>query len=166
VAVLFIKSVIKLPMTSTLGVGELCDFLYSSAFIIPAALIYKKHRHLKGVAWGFVVGTILQLIVSSVMNAWVMLPFYVMVYSGLTMDILLKMCQAVNPAIKNLTWDYILYINLPFNVLKDGIVLVVTFVVYRSIHKILHFDRAPEKAIKSVRSTKKAAVMRLFFSYK
>jgi riboflavin transporter FmnP len=83
VAVLFIKSVIKLPMTgSTLGVGELCDFLYSSAFIIPAALIYKKHRHLKGVAWGFVVGTILQLIVSSVMNAWVMLPFYVMVYSG------------------------------------------------------------------------------------
>lgn len=145
VAVLFIKSVIKLPMTSTLGVGELCDFLYSSAFIIPAALIYKKHRHLKGVAWGFVVGTILQLIVSSVMNAWVMLPFYVMVYSGLTMDILLKMCQAVNPAIKNLTWDYILYINLPFNVLKDGIVLVVTFVVYRSIHKILHFDRAPQK---------------------
>jgi hypothetical protein len=83
------------------------------------------------------------------------------------MDILLKMCQAVNPAIKNLTWDYILYINLPFNVLKDGIVLVVTFVVYRSIHKILHFDRAPQKQfLQAIRSTKKAAVMRLFFSYK
>jgi riboflavin transporter FmnP len=144
IAVLFIKSVIKLPMSTTLCVGELCDFLYSTAFILPAALIYKKHRNLKGVAWGFLVGTILQLIVSSVMNAWVMLPFYVKVYSGLTMDILLAMCQAVNPAIKNLTWDYILYVNLPFNLIKDGLVLAVTFLVYRSIHKILHFDRAPK----------------------
>jgi riboflavin transporter FmnP len=141
-AVIFIKTVIKLPTSSTLCVGELCDLLYSIAFIFPAALIYKKHRNLKGVAWGFAVGTLFQLAVSSFMNAFVMLPFYTTVYAGLTMDGLLAMCQGVNPAIKNLTWDYILYINLPFNAIKDGIVIVVTFLVYRSIHKLLHFDRA------------------------
>jgi riboflavin transporter FmnP len=145
-AVIFIKTIIKLPMSTTLGVGELCDLLYSSAFVLPAALVYKKHRNLVGVAWGFLAGTILQLGVSSVMNAYVMLPFYARVYAGLTMDILLLMCQAVNPAIKNLTGDYILFINLPFNLIKDGIVLAVTFLVYRSIHKILHFDRSPDRS--------------------
>ena len=46
--VVLVKTLVKLPLTNTAGVGELADFIYSAAFVIPAALIYKKHHTLKG----------------------------------------------------------------------------------------------------------------------
>ena len=41
VFVTLVKTLIKLPMSNTLTVGELCDFVYTLAFVIPASLIYK-----------------------------------------------------------------------------------------------------------------------------
>ncbi|MCH3909097.1 MAG: ECF transporter S component [Bacilli bacterium] len=138
--VLLIKTLIKLPFSSTLLVGELSDLIYSTAFVIPASLIYKKMRNMKGVAIGFSVSLVLQLIVSSLINIYVMLPFYMSLY-GMSYDGLLALCQAANPAIQNLYGDYVLFVNLPLNLIKDGIVIAVTFLVYRSIHKLLHFDK-------------------------
>jgi riboflavin transporter FmnP len=138
--VLLIKTLIKLPFSSTLLVGELSDLIYSTAFVIPASLIYKKMRNMKGVAIGLSVSLVLQLIVSSLINIYVMLPFYMSLY-GMSYDGLLALCQAANPAIQNLYGDYVLFVNLPLNLIKDGIVIAVTFLVYRSIHKLLHFDK-------------------------
>jgi riboflavin transporter FmnP len=143
-AILIIKALIKLPMSTTMGVGELADVIYSSAFILPAVWIYQRKRNLKGVAIGFGVSTALQLVVTSVVNVFAMLPFYEFMY-GMSYETLLGACQAVNPAIKDLYWGYTLYVNLPLNLIKNAIVIAVTFVVYRSIHKLLHFDKAPQK---------------------
>lgn len=140
VAVILIKTIIKLPFTETLCVGELSDLLFSVAFILPTTLIYKKMRNLKGVALGFVVGTICQLIVSTVLNVYAMLPFYLFVM-GYDEAWMLSACQAVNPNITSLGWPYGLFAILPLNAIKDASVIVVTFLVYRSIHKILHFDK-------------------------
>jgi riboflavin transporter len=139
--VILIKTLIKLPMTSTLGVGELSDLIFSSAFVIPSALIYKKMRNMKGVAIGFAVSTVLQLIVSSVLNVYAMLPFY-MTVMGFSYSSLLQACQIVNPAITDLGWTYALFAIFPLNLIKDGIVIVITFLVYRSIHRFLHFEKA------------------------
>ena len=40
--ILVVKTLAKLPISNTHGVGELADLIYSAAFIIPATLIYKK----------------------------------------------------------------------------------------------------------------------------
>jgi|LAHS01.1.fsa_nt_gb riboflavin transporter len=143
-AILIIKALIKLPMSTTLGVGELADVIYSSVFILPAVWIYQKKRNLKGVALGFGVSTALQLVVTSIVNVYAMLPFYEFMFN-MTPAALLGACQAVNPAIQDLGWGYTLYVNLPLNLIKDAIVIAVTFIVYRSIHKLLHFDRSPQK---------------------
>jgi riboflavin transporter FmnP len=140
-AVLVIKTIIKLPFTETLCVGELSDLIFSTAFVVPAAIIYQKKRNLKGVALGFALSTILQLIVSTVLNIYAMLPFYMFVM-GFSYEALLSMCQAANPAITSLGWPYGLFAILPLNLIKDAAVIVITFIVYRSIHSLLHFETA------------------------
>lgn len=139
-AVLFIKTLIKLPFSSTLTVGEWSDLVYSAVFVVSAAIIYQRHRNLKGVAWGFAVGALLQLVATSVINVFVTLPFY-MSFLGISYDTLLAICQKANPAIQNLTWDYVWYVNLPLNLIKNALVIVATFLVYRSIHKLLRFEK-------------------------
>lgn len=143
-AVLVIKTIIKLPFTETLCVGELSDLIFSTAFVVPAAIIYQKKRNLKGVALGFTVSTVLQLIVSLVLNIYAMLPFYMFVMGFKYAD-LLAMCQLANPAITDLGWPYGLFAILPLNAIKDAAVIVVTFIVYRSIHTLLHFETQPSK---------------------
>ncbi len=139
--VLVIKTLIKLPLSETLGVGELSDLVFSTAFVVPAALIYKKMRNMKGVALGFAVSTFLQVVVATVLNVYAMLPFYMYVM-GFSSQSLLKACQMVNPAITDLGWTYALYAIVPLNLIKDAAVIVVTFLVYRSIHRFLHFEKA------------------------
>ncbi len=139
-AIIVVKTIIKLPFTSTLCVGELSDLVFSAAFVIPAALIYKRIRNLKGVAIGFGVATLIQVAVAMLMNVYAMLPFYMFVM-GFTEESLLAMCQAANPNITSLGWPYAFYAVLPLNLMKDAIVIVVTFLVYRSLHLFLRYQR-------------------------
>lgn len=140
IGVIVIKTIIKLPFTSTMCVGELADLVFSLAFVLPTVLIYKKWRNLKGVAVGFAVGTVCQLVVSVVLNIYAMLPFYMFVM-GFPEDSLLALCQAANSHITSLGWPYGLYAVLPLNAMKDAIVIAVTFIIYRYIHVLLRFDR-------------------------
>jgi riboflavin transporter len=143
-AVILIKTLVKLPLTRTLGVGELSDLVFSTAFVVPAAFIYRRKRTLAGVGLAFAVSTIIQLLVSSLLNVYVMLPFYIFVM-GFSKEGLLAVCQLANPAITDLGWTYVLYAILPLNLIKDAVVIAVTFVVYRSIHGLIRFG-GTEKA--------------------
>jgi len=144
VIIILVKTLIKLPMTSTLCVGEFADFVFSVAFIVPATIIYKRIRNLKGVAIGLAVSTALQIVVATVLNVYVMLPFY-MTVMGLPEAAIKGMCQAANPAILTLVpdwkWGYGLLAVVPLNAIKDAVVIAVTFVVYRSIHKLLRYEK-------------------------
>ena len=134
--VLVVKTLIKLPLTSTLGVGELTDLLFSAAFILPAAIAYKKNRNFKGVFIGLAIGTLFQLVVSLVANIYISIPFYVKVMEFPEVAIL-KMCQAANPRITNIGWSYGLLAVLPFNVIKDAAVIVLTLFTYKSVHRFI-----------------------------
>ena len=136
VLVLVVKTIIKLPLTSTLGVGELSDLVFSIAFILPASLIYKRYRHFKGVIIGLLIGTICQLSVSLVTNVYVTIPFYlkVMEYPE---SAILGMCKAANPKITNIRWSYGFLAVLPFNAIKDAAVIVLTIFTYKSVHKFI-----------------------------
>ncbi len=134
--VLLIKTLIKLPFTSTLGVGELSDLIYSAAFIIPAAIVYKKHRNFGGVFVGLAIGTMFQLSVSLLSNIYLMIPFYMKVME-FPEQAILGMCQAANPNITNIGWSYGLLAVLPFNAIKDGAVILLTLFTYKSVHRFI-----------------------------
>ena len=134
--VLLIKTLIKLPLTSTLGVGELSDLIYSAAFIIPAAIVYKKHRNFGGVFVGLATGTLFQLSVSLLSNIYLMIPFYMKVME-FPEQAILGMCQAANPKITNIGWSYGLLAVLPFNAIKDVAVILLTLFTYKSVHRFI-----------------------------
>ncbi len=139
--VLLVKTLIKLPMTSTLTVGEWGDLVLSSLYVIPACLIYKYKRNLKGVALGFGVATVIQILGAMVLNVFALVPFYISLYFGGNEAALLSICQKAIPAITDVKWSYGVLAVMPFNALKDAVVIAITFLVYRSIHKVLRFER-------------------------
>ena len=143
--VIFIKTLIKLPFSGTFCVGELADLIFSSAFVLPAAFIYKKVRNLKGVFIGFGVSFVLQIIVASLMNVYAILPFYMQVMNY-PYDAIMDMCSKANPLVKNLGFDYVIFIVVPMNIIKNTIVLVLTYFVYKGIHKTLRWEKPEEKA--------------------
>lgn len=136
IGVLLVKTLIKLPLTTTLCVGELSDLLFSAAFILPASIIYKYHRNFKGASIGIFVGLIFQLGMSLIGNIYIMVPFYMSVF-GLSEQQLLAICQLANPGIKDVGWTYGLLAVLPFNAIKDAVVIVVTLLVYKSTHRFI-----------------------------
>ena len=133
VFVIVVKTLAKLPMTNTAGVGELADLIYSIAFVVPAAIFYKKHKTIKGALIGLGIAVVFQLVVSCFVTTFLILDFYIFVM-GWPEVVILKMCQAVNPAITSLRWPFLFMMALPFNALKDVIVIVVTFLLYKRLH--------------------------------
>ena len=133
--VVLVKTLVKLPLTNTAGVGELADFIYSAAFVIPAAFIYKKHHSLKGALVALLVSTIIQILVAAFGTTFIMLDMYSMLYH-LPKAVILNMCQKINPAITDLTWPFLLMVGIPFNALKDAIVVIVTALLYKRLRNL------------------------------
>ncbi len=144
VASILVKTILKLPFSSTFTVGEWADFLFSLAFVLPSSFIYQKKRNLRGVALGFCVSSILQLLVSSLFNVYVFLPFY-MNAIGLSYEQILALCQLANKNVTSLGWPYVLFCVLPLNLIKNACVIVLTFFVYRHLHTYLPRDNKQKK---------------------
>ena len=147
IGVVVIKTAAKFILTgspNTMGVGELTDLILSSVYVGVATFIYSKKRNLKGVALGFGVATVLQVIAAMLINVYVMIPFYMYV-KNYPLDGLLRMMRLANPAITDVGWSYAFFAVLPFNLFKDAIVIIVTFIIYRSLHKYLRFEGRNKK---------------------
>ena len=146
VLVIVIKTLVKLPISHTFWVGELSDLIYSIAFILPASLIYKKNRKFKGAMLGIGVGTAIQLVVAMLGNVYIMIPFYLYLAEfKIPAAKLLEMMQKANPNITDIRWSYGIFAVLPFNALKDALVIIITLIIYKPLRKLIekaHFDNA------------------------
>ena len=134
--VILVKTIVKLPMTGTMCVGELADFIYSSALVIPAALIYKKHRNIKGALISLLIATVIQIAVSSLVTTYLILDFYIFMM-GLPKAAILGMCRAANPNVTDLGLPFLFMVAIPFNAMKDAIVIAITFLLYKRLHRVI-----------------------------
>jgi riboflavin transporter FmnP len=137
VAIEFVKVLLKLIIkgTTTAGVGDLGNFLIGCALVLPAAVIYKKNKSFKSAIVGLIVGTIILAVVGSLMNYFVLIPFYVS--TGFPLDKILAMGNAVNNNIVSL-WTLVLYAVVPFNIVKGIIISIITMLVYKRLSPLLH----------------------------
>ncbi len=134
--ILIVKTLVKLPMTITFGIGEFVDFFYSLIFILPATLIYKKRKNIKSALVGFAIGTLFQIVFSCIVTTFVVLNVYTSIV-GMSKEFLLSACQSINKNITSLTWPFMLFAVLPFNALKDVIVVIVTMILYKRLHRVI-----------------------------
>lgn len=134
--VLFVKTIIKLPFTKSLGVGEISDLIYGAALILPAAILYNKNRKFKSVIVGLGIGCVLEIVVSLILNIYLMIPFY-MNMMGFSEEAILQLCQMANPAIVDVKWSYGLIAVLPFNLIKNVAIIILTIATYKSTHRFI-----------------------------
>ena len=121
--------------TATAGVGEVANFLIGCAFVIPAAVIYKKKRTRTGAIIGMVTGTLFMTFIGCFLNAFVLLPTYAKAF-GMPIDVLVGMGTAVNSHITSLT-TFVIFAVAPFNLLKGFLVSLIVFLIYKKISPIL-----------------------------
>lgn len=119
VAVLIIKTLVKLPMSGTGGIGELGDLVYSIGFIVPAVLVYKQNRKFKGAILGLGIGFFTQLAFSTIFNFYVIFPLYKELYK------------------LPFERDAFIAWAIPFNAIKNVIVIALTLLVYKSAHRLV-----------------------------
>lgn len=121
--------------TDTAFVGELSNFLMGIAYALPAALIYKHKKSLSGAIYGMSVATLSLVIVSAVVNYYIMIPAYVR-FMGFEMEMIIGLGTKVNSSITDLK-SLILWATVPFNLLKGVASSLITALVYKRISPIL-----------------------------
>lgn len=140
VFIVVVKVLVKLVLmgTNSAFTGEIQNIILSLAYVLPAVWIYDRKKTKKTAIEGMVVGTAVCAVVAIFTNLYMIIPFYVKLF-GMTMEEIIAMCQAVNPAI-NGPLTFALFGVMPFNIIKNGAVSIVTYFAYKkiSVH-IKHF---------------------------
>ncbi len=136
VLVQFIKNLLSLLIegSSTVGVGELSNFIVGSVLVYSAGFIYYRKKSFKNAIIGLIVGVLSMTFVASLSNYFIVFPIYAKV---MPLDKIIEMASSVN----TLVVDYktlILYAVVPFNLLKGTVVSIVTLLIYKRVSPILH----------------------------
>lgn len=138
-AVVVLKCLLKMPMSSTALVGEATDIILGLALVVPASLIYRRNRSIKGALWGVIVGSLFNVVAAVLVNRFISIPFYLQMFFKGNKGALLGMMRPLFP---NITWDnfftyYLLLSVVPFNLLRCIIMCVLTFAVYKRLSRMI-----------------------------
>lgn len=136
VVIELLKNLIHLPVTQTMGIGELSNFVTGVIYVVTAGLIYKKIRTRKGAAISMVASTIVLALIAVPVNAFITLPLYASAM-GFSTEAIIGMCTEVNPLVKD-KLSLLLAVFVPFNLFKGIVVGLITFFVYKPISKLIN----------------------------
>lgn len=126
--------------TMTAGVGDVANFIFGCAFVVPAGLIYRyaSVKSRKHAVIGMIAGTILTSVVACFINAFILLPAYGKAF-GMPVDAFIKMGSAVHASVNNLL-TFAAMIIFPFNVFKYALTSLIVFLIYKRIRVVLKGD--------------------------
>ena len=139
VAVCFLKNLLSAIFHgSTLGIGEVCNFLMGAVFSGVAGLIYRHNKTRKTAVIGALVGAVAMAVVSVPINFFFSYPVYAAAFGG--MEAIIAAYQAINPGVGSLLGCLIIF-NMPFTLVKGLLTAVLAFLVYKPLSPILHGRR-------------------------
>jgi riboflavin transporter FmnP len=136
--ILLMKNVLEMiikGLGSTMGIGNLADFLTGAAYLLPATLIYRQRKTKQRAMVGMGVGAVSQTVLAIFFNWLVMIPFYMSAYH---MDIakIVGYATKVLPFVDTELKFYLLACG-PFNLLKGLVISVVTALIYKPLSPLL-----------------------------
>ena len=134
--ILLLKSLIGMLHSSSMYVGELADFIMGAAFVLPAALIYRRHKTRNTALIGMAVGTVVMIVVAVLVTWKMMIPFYMNAY-GMPMEAVVGMATKALPFVDT-EWKLLLCVTAPFNLLKGVVLSALTYVLYKHLSPLLH----------------------------
>jgi len=136
----FCKILLKIVFmgTTTAFVGDLANFVIGCSLILPASMIYQIKKTKKGAMIGLVTGSLCMIIFATIFNAVYLLPTFSKLF-GIPLDSLIAMGTKINPAITNVT-TFACFAVAPFNLLKSGLLSIITLLIYKPLHPILKYN--------------------------
>ena len=137
--IIILVCLIEMVTVSTSGpIGLLMNVIASACFVIPAALIYKKKKSLTFAVIGLAAG-VLCMTGSMVLWNWLISPLYM----GVPREVIVPMLPTV---------------FAPFNLIKAGINMALTLMIYKPISTILRKSGILEDKSVSKKAETKAAI--------
>lgn len=132
-----VKILLKLVIkgTTTAFVGDFANFIIGCSLVVPAAIVYHLKKTKKGAIAAMLTGTAVMAIFGSLFNAFYLLPKFSQLY-GMPMEAIIAIGTAINSNIKNV-WSLVLFAVVPFNLLKGGLLTVLTLLLYKRISPII-----------------------------
>ena len=121
--------------TDSMYVGELSNLFLSSTYVLTSSLLYQRNKNKKQAVKALIVGVTATSILAVLSNSFFIFPAYAVVY-GLEMESLIGMAASVNPFVHD-TFTMMLWSVFPFNLVKYGVVSIVTFLVYKKLHMFI-----------------------------
>ena len=115
------------------GVGEIANILIAGPYVLMICFICRKVKSYKNVLIGGIVGTIFMALVGAVVDYYIVFPLYALV---MPMDVIINMGTVLNPKVTDL-FTFMIWIVIPFNLLKGAIMTVVILPLYKKMEKIL-----------------------------
>jgi len=128
-----IKIILKLLIkgTSTAYVGDFANFCVGVCLVVPASIIYQKHKTKKNAFIGMLVGTLFMAVAGVVLNYFIMIPFYVKAF-GMPLEAIIDAGAKIQPLVTN-KLSFTIVCVAPFNIVKGIIVSLVTALIYKHI---------------------------------
>jgi riboflavin transporter FmnP len=126
-----IRFIVKLPGSSTLGVGELADLVIGLATVLVASIMYHRSRTKKTAVLSALAIVGVWVVVAVFANWLFILPFYMNLYGFEAVLGMLTVIPGVTES--NYMLLYILYAVIPFNLILASLVSGITFVVYKRL---------------------------------
>ena len=132
----FLKILLKLILkgTTTVFVGDLGNFIVGCFFVLPASVLYYRKKTRRHAMLGLLVGTLSMTVLGSLLNAFYLIPQFAELFH-LSLDSIVGMGQAVNPAIHDLS-TLIFFAVVPFNLVKGVLVSLITLLIYKPLRSL------------------------------
>ena len=132
----FVKNVLNILIngTTTGFVGEFANFVTGCCLTVPAALVYKYRKSLKGALVGMAIGIVSLAIVGGLINYYIMLPMY---SAFMPLDSIIAAGAAVTGFIHDKA-TFVLFAVVPFNIVKGLLCSGISLLLYKRLSKILH----------------------------
>ena len=137
--ILLVKDLVGLTNSSSMGVGELADFLASAAMMLTAVAIYRCHHSRRGALIGLIAGTAVMTAAAALINYYIVIPFYVAAMN-MPAEAIVSMIGKVIPAVDSLP-KLIAFATTPFNLLKGVVLSVITFLLYKRLSPLLKGEK-------------------------
>lgn len=124
--------------TTTVGVGELANFLLGVSLTFLPSFVYrysKLKNTKKGAVLGMLGGILLFAVLGVVLNIYVLIPFYSSAY-GLPIEKIVEMGSAIFPAVNSVE-KLAVFCVLPFNLIKGFLSCLIVFLAYKKLSGFL-----------------------------
>lgn len=121
IIITLVKELIHVTVGSTGGVGELANFIITSAYVLIPSIVYYYKKGIKTVVITLLIACLVQTGISLLVNNFINFPFF-------TGSVPFVTTQTSNRLFANL-WVYV----LAFNAIKSVVISTITILLYKKV---------------------------------